>query len=153
MLQKVSALSLRNLPAGRGRRLSRKPSSAFCSWRVRSLAENVGDDGKLPTKTIGRDMADFEGEEERSDVLRKLAEEMFLVKSSGQFEVDYLGESTKGDLNIRRDFMDAVGKLNPLSWHGICFWKTIWFLLFVNLFASLENAIVANIGGVSCLHS
>lgn len=108
MLQKVSALSLRNLPAGRGRRLSRKPSSAFCSWRVRSLAENVGDDGKLPTKTIGRDMADFEGEEERSDVLRKLAEEMFLVKSSGQFEVDYLGESTKGDLNIRRDFMDAV---------------------------------------------
>lgn len=48
-----------------------------------------------------------EEEEERSEALRKLAEEMFLVKSSGQFDVDYLGESTKGDLNVRRDFVDA----------------------------------------------
>eukprot|EP00250_Pteridium_aquilinum_P031258 c43316_g1_i1 orf=188-2182(+) len=144
VLLKASAPFVLNYPL---RRLSGRPSSCFCSWRlckVRSIAENGQDDGmvsdrvRLSTTTIGsrevqskktafdggnaggrsddkesQEMgADgwlglgSDGEEERSDALRKLAEEMFLVKSSGQFEVDYLGESTKGDLNVRRDVTD-----------------------------------------------
>ena len=47
----------------------------------------------------------------KRETLRKLADEMFQVKSSGQFEVDYLGESTKGDLNVRSDFIiESFGK-------------------------------------------
>ncbi|KAI5077933.1 hypothetical protein GOP47_0007757 [Adiantum capillus-veneris] len=115
-------------------RLPPKPSRLLCcSWRlskVRGLGESVGDDsGRLTagsTSTVQsngkvsvdecephqlgvkRRLGGSEAEEVRSDAMRKLADEMFLVKSSGQFEVDYLGESTKGDLNIRGDIVNAV---------------------------------------------
>lgn len=58
--------------------------------------------GKFETLDIYSD-----GEEERSDVLRELAKKMFLVKTSSQSDIDYLGESTKGDLNVRRDIMNS----------------------------------------------
>ncbi|MCO5561073.1 hypothetical protein L7F22_014694 [Adiantum nelumboides] len=113
-------------------RISGKPKLLSCSWRfckVRSVSES-GQDGSVrltagPTSTVqsnGKAVVDeselhqwgvnrrlgSEAEEVRSDALRRLANEMFLVKSSGQFEVDYLGESTKGDLNIRDEIVNAV---------------------------------------------
>lgn len=67
-------------------------------------------EGKGNGKSEGGRFQDFDsdGEEERSATLRKLAKEMFHVKTSSYSEVDYLGESTKGDLNVRWDVSDVV---------------------------------------------
>ncbi|KAJ3694058.1 hypothetical protein LUZ60_009538 [Juncus effusus] len=37
-------------------------------------------------------------------------QEMFSVTSSSKSDVDYLGESTKGDLNVKKEHLDAYGK-------------------------------------------
>ena len=36
--------------------------------------------------------------------------EVFSVTSSSKSEVDYLGESTKGDLNVSQERLDALGE-------------------------------------------
>jgi hypothetical protein len=40
-------------------------------------------------------------------------EPYFSVTSSRLSEVDYLGESTKGDLNVRQRHLDALGEFLP----------------------------------------
>lgn len=45
------------------------------------------------------------------DVLEDEEESYFSVTSSGLSEVDYLGESTRGDLNVRRERLVALGEL------------------------------------------
>lgn len=37
--------------------------------------------------------------------------EMFSLTSSSKSDVDYLGESTKGDLNVKREHLEAFGEL------------------------------------------
>lgn len=38
--------------------------------------------------------------------------EMFSLTSSSKSDVDYLGESTKGDLNVKREHLEAFGELD-----------------------------------------
>ncbi|KAM0911768.1 hypothetical protein ACQ4PT_013248 [Festuca glaucescens] len=52
-------------------------------------------------------------EEEEDD-----EEPYFSVTSSRLSEVDYLGESTKGDLNVRRRHLDALGGNGKSTLHG-----------------------------------
>lgn len=55
-----------------------------------------------------------EGERDDSDEedgLEDEEESYFSVTSSGLSEVDYLGESTRGDLNVRRERLEALGEL------------------------------------------
>jgi hypothetical protein len=77
-------------------RLGRLPGSPL-SLRCRAL------DASKP--------AAVQGEQCEEDVDE---EAYFSVTSSRLSEVDYLGESTKGDLNVRRRYLDALGELRPL---------------------------------------
>jgi hypothetical protein len=52
-----------------------------------------------------------EGERDEEDGLEDEEESYFSVTSSGLSEVDYLGESTRGDLNVRRERLEALGEL------------------------------------------
>ncbi|GJN37806.1 hypothetical protein PR202_gb26797 [Eleusine coracana subsp. coracana] len=45
-------------------------------------------------------------------------ESYFSVTSSGLSEVDYLGESTRGDLNVRRKHLEALGGNGEATLHG-----------------------------------
>lgn len=36
--------------------------------------------------------------------------EMFSLTSSSKSDVDYLGESTKGDLNVKKEHLEALGE-------------------------------------------
>ncbi|KAH7298269.1 hypothetical protein KP509_25G034600 [Ceratopteris richardii] len=121
LLQNASAPFVCNLRTSRAPQLS---SDSFRSWRtckVQSMKDTERE-GAFPlttepvvssggeTQSNGRSVCDGSGAEleGRGVAMRKLADEMFSVKSSGHFDVDYLGESTKGDLNIR-GVMEAVG--------------------------------------------
>lgn len=53
-------------------------------------------------------------EGERSEEDDDDEESYFSVTSSRLSEVDYLGESTKGDLNVRREHLEAFGEFRPL---------------------------------------
>jgi len=44
-----------------------------------------------------------------------VGEQVFSVTPSNNYEVDYLGQSTKGDLNLNFDHLDAVGNSSLLS--------------------------------------
>ena len=52
-----------------------------------------------------------EGERDEEDGLEDEEESYFSVTSSGLSEVDYLGESTRGDLNVWRERLEALGEL------------------------------------------
>lgn len=52
----------------------------------------------------------MEGERGEEDGLEDEEESYFSVTSSGLSEVDYLGESTRGDLNVRRKHLEALGE-------------------------------------------
>lgn len=41
---------------------------------------------------------------------RSASEEVFSLTSSSKSDVDYLGESTKGDLNVKEEHLDSLGK-------------------------------------------
>ncbi|KAK1591104.1 hypothetical protein Q3G72_002392 [Acer saccharum] len=43
------------------------------------------------------------------DAAKHVGDDLFSVTSSGKHEVDYLGESTKGDLNLKLDLLEAFG--------------------------------------------
>ncbi|KAH7294525.1 hypothetical protein KP509_27G004500 [Ceratopteris richardii] len=90
-------------------------------WRDRGSTMSIGRDGQCDGK-ISVDgckslieepdgLLDSESMDQRSDTLPKLVDRMFSVINSGHSEVDYLGESTKGDLNIRKEAMKAGGLL------------------------------------------
>jgi hypothetical protein len=53
-------------------------------------------------------------EREQSEDYDDDEEPYFSVTSSRLSEVDYLGESTKGDLNVRQRHLDALGEFLPL---------------------------------------
>lgn len=40
-----------------------------------------------------------------------VGEQVFSVTSSNKYEFDYLGQSTKGDLNLNYDHLDSIGSL------------------------------------------
>jgi hypothetical protein len=44
-----------------------------------------------------------------------VGEQVFSVTPSNNYEVDYLGQSTKGDLNLNFEHLDAVGNSSLLS--------------------------------------
>ncbi|TVU22389.1 hypothetical protein EJB05_32081 [Eragrostis curvula] len=52
------------------------------------------------------------------DGLEDEEESYFSVTSSGLSEVDYLGESTRGDLNVRRKHLEALGGNGQSALHG-----------------------------------
>jgi hypothetical protein len=52
-----------------------------------------------------------EGERGGEDVFEDEEESYFSVTSSGLSQVDYLGQSTRGDLNVRRERLEALGEL------------------------------------------
>ena len=52
-----------------------------------------------------------ERERDEEDGLEDEEESYFSVTSSGLSDVDYLGESTRGDLNVRRERLEALGEL------------------------------------------
>ncbi|NP_001131882.1 uncharacterized LOC100193261 [Zea mays] len=58
-----------------------------------------------------------EGERDEEDGLEDEEESYFSVTSSGLSEVDYLGESTRGDLNVRRERLEALGN-SKSTLHG-----------------------------------
>lgn len=43
------------------------------------------------------------------DAAKPAGGDLFSVTSSSKSDVDYLGESTKGDLNLKLDFLQAFG--------------------------------------------
>ncbi|KAJ0980020.1 hypothetical protein J5N97_015494 [Dioscorea zingiberensis] len=47
-----------------------------------------------------------------------IAGEVFSVTSSSKSEVDYLGESTKGDLNVKEEHLEAFGVDGEATLHG-----------------------------------
>ncbi|KAI5580943.1 hypothetical protein POPTR_008G205900v4 [Populus trichocarpa] len=47
-----------------------------------------------------------------------VGEQVFSVTPSNNYEVDYLGQSTKGDLNLNFDHLDAVGIDGPATLQG-----------------------------------
>lgn len=47
-----------------------------------------------------------------------VGEQVFSVTPSNNYEVDYLGQSTKGDLNLNLDHLDAVGIDGPATFQG-----------------------------------
>lgn len=49
--------------------------------------------------------------------------EVFSVTSSSKSDVDYLGESTKGDLNVKQEHLEAFGEFRTvkLIFFWICF--------------------------------
>jgi len=55
--------------------------------------------------------AAVEGERGEEDVFEDEEESYFSVTSSGLSQVDYLGQSTRGDLNVRRERLEALGEL------------------------------------------
>jgi hypothetical protein len=55
--------------------------------------------------------AAVEGERGGEDVFEDEEESYFSVTSSGLSQVDYLGQSTRGDLNVRRERLEALGEL------------------------------------------
>ena len=55
--------------------------------------------------------AAVEGERGEEDVFEDEEESYFSVTSSGLSQVDYLGQSTRGDLNVRREPLEALGEL------------------------------------------
>ncbi|CAD6239133.1 unnamed protein product [Miscanthus lutarioriparius] len=59
-----------------------------------------------------------EGERDEEDGLEDEEESYFSVTSSGLSEVDYLGESTRGDLNVRRERLEALGGNGRPTLHG-----------------------------------
>jgi len=52
-----------------------------------------------------------EGERGEEDVFEDEEESYFSVTSPGLSQVDYLGQSTRGDLNVRRERLEALGEL------------------------------------------
>lgn len=46
---------------------------------------------------------------------KPIGEEVFSVTSSSKYDVDYLGESTKGDLNVKLDQLESFGILTKLE--------------------------------------
>ena len=102
-------------------RVSASPGGDDLAGEAKVLSSQNGREGKeiyletvMPSvEGVSSSRAASDNEEGlgKRETLRKLADEMFQVKSSGQFEVDYLGESTKGDLNVRSDFIiESFGK-------------------------------------------
>jgi hypothetical protein len=80
--------------------------------RKELYSEPSGDGASSSSSAASAAIAsDAEEELGKRGALRKLADEMFQVKSSGQFEVDYLGESTKGDFIAA----ESMGNLASLS--------------------------------------
>jgi hypothetical protein len=74
------------------------PRRAARTLRCRAL------DARVPAAAV-------EGErDELEDDLEDEEESYFSVTSSGLSEVDYLGESTRGDLNVRRKYLEALGE-------------------------------------------
>eukprot|EP00249_Psilotum_nudum_P020418 c27694_g1_i1 orf=1-1302(-) len=69
--------------------------------------------GDPPSKVLNR--SDKEIDNEKSSGLLKLAKDMFMLKTSSYSEIDYLGESTKGDLNVRRDFIEGFGSVEEVA--------------------------------------
>jgi hypothetical protein len=61
-----------------------------------------------------------EGERDEEDGLEDEEESYFSVTSSGLSEVDYLGESTRGDLNVRRERLEALGELYVSLFSSSC---------------------------------
>ncbi|CAD6213078.1 unnamed protein product [Miscanthus lutarioriparius] len=59
-----------------------------------------------------------EGERDEEDGLEDEEESYFSVTSSGLSEVDYLGESTRGDLNVWRERLEALGGNGKSTLHG-----------------------------------
>ncbi|KAK3189455.1 hypothetical protein Dsin_029016 [Dipteronia sinensis] len=49
------------------------------------------------------------GTSSSADVAKHFGDDLFSVTSSSKHEVDYLGESTKGDLNLKLDPLEAFG--------------------------------------------
>ncbi|WVZ59150.1 hypothetical protein U9M48_009342 [Paspalum notatum var. saurae] len=64
--------------------------------------------------------AAVEGErgEEEEDEFEDEEESYFSVTSSGLSQVDYLGQSTRGDLNVRRERLEALGGNGESALHG-----------------------------------
>ncbi|KAM3348586.1 hypothetical protein ACQJBY_022083 [Aegilops geniculata] len=79
----------------------RLPGSAL-SLRCRAL------DASKPSAVRGEPSEEYDDDEEP----------YFSVTSSRLSEVDYLGESTKGDLNVRRRHLDALGGNGKSTLHG-----------------------------------
>ncbi|VAH75551.1 unnamed protein product [Triticum turgidum subsp. durum] len=79
----------------------RLPGSVL-SLRCRAL------DASKPSAVKGEPSEEYDDDEEP----------YFSVTSSRLSEVDYLGESTKGDLNVRRRHLDALGGNGQSTLHG-----------------------------------
>ncbi|XP_039846900.1 5'-nucleotidase domain-containing protein 4-like isoform X1 [Panicum virgatum] len=62
--------------------------------------------------------AAVEGERGEEDVFEDEEESYFSVTSSGLSQVDYLGQSTRGDLNVRRERLEALGGNGESTLHG-----------------------------------
>uniref|UniRef100_A0A0E0JGE6 5'-nucleotidase n=1 Tax=Oryza punctata TaxID=4537 RepID=A0A0E0JGE6_ORYPU len=90
----------RGRPGAPSLRVPRPPLSLW-SLRCRAL------DSTRPVAVEGG-LGDEEDEDEEG-------ESYFAVTSSRLSRVDYLGESTKGDLNVRREHLDAFGGRNGKS--------------------------------------
>ncbi|CAM0146427.1 unnamed protein product [Urochloa decumbens] len=62
--------------------------------------------------------AAVEGERGEVDEFEDEEESYFSVTSSGLSQVDYLGQSTRGDLNVRRERLEALGGNGESTLHG-----------------------------------
>jgi hypothetical protein len=85
--------------------------------RARPVPRPRGLPGALPrlaARTLRCRALDARGpaavEGDLEDDLEDEEESYFSVTSSGLSEVDYLGESTRGDLNVRRKYLEALGE-------------------------------------------